>query len=122
MKVLLVEDEIERREWFRQKCLDIDMTDSVDEAIRWLGENEYDILFLDHDLRDNDRPGWLVAKHLIANPTLQPKMKTIVHSMNSVSAKKIYERLLEAGREVWQIPYSVLYRLGLPTFVERKVM
>ena len=99
MRILIVEDDRWRLEWFKQNlknhCLYI--TKDVDDACKAL-HNRYDILFLDHDLADEhyislaagkevkEGTGYEVAKYIKENNI---NIKTIVHSWNSVGAANI---------------------------------
>jgi CheY-like chemotaxis protein len=112
VKILLVEDDPLRIEWFRARFGEaLAVTRHVEEAWRWLtSEFDYDMLFLDHDLGTEPRVGRDVAIWLAQYPEVQPGMTIIVHSMNIVSAPKILRDLAEGGRSamVSWMPFSSL--------------
>ena len=52
MRILLLEDSQERVKWFVKQLIGnvIDFAYTSDQANKFLLENEYDVIFLDHDL------------------------------------------------------------------------
>jgi len=118
-RVLVVEDDETRCAWFQQvfsRC-HLDMTCDVAEAIKWLREREYSIVFLDHDLAkehyqsaeaDDERTGYAVALWLANNPNCQHKAQIVIHSLNYVGAERMLERLLDAGRLAEHVPFPYL--------------
>ena len=114
--ILIVEDNPVRCAWFKQRLGECDVTCDVDEAIEWLAENEYDLILLDHDLReehyysdsDDNQTGFAVAAWLAENPELQREARIIIHSLNFAGAQRMLEVLSEAGRESEHIPFYYL--------------
>ncbi|MFL6227213.1 MAG: cyclic-phosphate processing receiver domain-containing protein [Pyrinomonadaceae bacterium] len=118
-RVLIVEDDPARCAWFRSRLADceLDVTCSVEEAISWLGERVYDLILLDHDLReehyfsderDDERTGYAVAAWLAENAQTQPGASVIVHSLNYEGARRMLEKLLGAGFDAEHIPFPYL--------------
>lgn len=112
-RVLIVEDEAYRLDWFREKFPEAAVTRDVDEAIRWLASDTWDTLFLDHDLGTEPKAGRDVAAWLIAHPEINPGIHIVVHSMNVVSAAKIYRELMDARRMVFRAPFHTLASVPL---------
>ncbi|MCA1817832.1 MAG: response regulator [Acidobacteria bacterium] len=92
-RVLIVEDDETRCQWFRSRLPDreLDVTCDVAQATAWLAERHYDLILLDHDLteehyfsdvRDDERTGYAVAAWLAAHPQSQPGAQVVVHSLN----------------------------------------
>jgi CheY-like chemotaxis protein len=114
--ILLVEDSPARCAWFRKRLGGCDVTCDAAEAIEWLGQNDYDLILLDHDLReahyssvsDDDDTGYAVAAWLAENPEAQRGARVIVHSLNFVGAGRMVEVMSEAGRECEHIPFYYL--------------
>lgn len=113
MKILVVEDNKERREWFlgRFNTDELHLTDSAAEAVTLLDEHLYDIIFLDHDLKphhngfdDDGTSGYEVAKHIIE--AFRPRV--IVHSQNIYGSLRMAEFLRGRGLTVEQIPFPFL--------------
>jgi CheY-like chemotaxis protein len=113
MKILVVEDAVGRQEWFvgRFAADELYLTDSAAEAIAWLGEHNYDIIFLDHDLKphhsgfdDDGLSGYEVAKHLMSHSA--PRI--VCHSQNIFGALRITEFLRGRGLPVESIPFPFL--------------
>src|SRR5213593_801488 len=72
IRVFLLDDDRRRHRWFsaRFKGDFVDVADNVEQALKLLGANSYDAIFLDHDLhpehytnssRDDERTGYAVA-------------------------------------------------------------
>lgn len=123
MRILLLEDSIERIVWFRRRFQQhtLDVTDKPTRAIWWLQKHEYDLIFLDHDLREDhytimahdtilDASGMVVAQWLAERPDAQPNATIVVHSLNPVSAPEMYARLRceQRSARVFRIPFPVL--------------
>lgn len=118
-RVLIVEDDSARCEWFRRRLggHELDVTCSVAEAVTWLATREYGLILLDHDLleehyfsdeRDDARTGYAVAAWLAAHPASQPRAEIVVHSLNYAGARRMVELLIEAGFTAEHIPFPLL--------------
>lgn len=94
MKILILEDSAERMEFFYKKFEDSEIrhVEHAKDAIEALENNQYDIIFLDHDLGgtqmnyDPKDCGTLVAEYLSENPV---DSKIIIHSFNPVAANRM---------------------------------
>lgn len=105
MRILILEDDINRIRIFKQKLKDqiVDITDDANKAIQYLKTNIYDFCFLDHDLGglqmqwDEQNCGMVVAKYLsnLEKPLLD--MGCIVHSYNNVRGPIMVQQLCKAG-------------------------
>jgi len=114
MKILILEDNKERCALFKQNFLgyQLTITSSVDEAIRLLKNNNYDSLFLDHDLGEkafvdsfgSEPTGYDVAKWLSENPERCPE-QVLVHSLNAVGVNNIIAVLprAKAAPFLWSV-------------------
>lgn len=118
-RVLIVEDDETRCDWFRRRLgqHELDVTCSVEEAINRLGEKEYDLILLDHDLLedhyysdepDDERTGYAVAAWLAAHPGSQPRAIIVVHSLNYAGAQRMVEALVSAGFDAEHVPFPLL--------------
>lgn len=124
LRVLLVEDSLPRLSWFRDfltGCV-VDYCWTVSEAIELLQKNEYDNIFLDHDLCDehydylfNNKPlteemieqtGTGVARWLEKNPSNNKNAHIIIHSLNEAGQQRIKSYL--KYRRVDILPYNKL--------------
>src|SRR5437868_10794748 len=96
-RILLVEDDEARCEWFRARLMsyELDVTCDVRAAVAWLDEREYAAILLDHDLieehyfsdaPDDERTGYAVAAWLAAHPERQRAATIVIHSLNYVGA------------------------------------
>lgn len=119
MRILIVEDDERRRLWFEARFAGCqsDFTDQVAIAIQWLTERDYDLIFLDHDLReehyyealaDDGLTGYVVAHWLAHNPDRQPQAQIIIHSLNYPGADRMLETLENAGRVAEHVPFPYL--------------
>ncbi|MFN2599113.1 MAG: cyclic-phosphate processing receiver domain-containing protein [Pyrinomonadaceae bacterium] len=118
-RVLIVEDDETRCQWFRSRLPDreLDVTCDVAQATAWLAERHYDLILLDHDLteehyfsdvRDDERTGYAVAAWLAAHPQSQPGAQVVVHSLNYEGASRMCALLTEAGYDAEHIPFPRL--------------
>jgi DNA-binding NtrC family response regulator len=118
-RILIVEDDESRCDWFRQRLAhyELDVTCNVEEAIDWLAAREYELVLLDHDLReehyfsdapDDARTGYAVAAWLAAHAESQPRASVVVHSLNYAGAARMVETLLEAGFDAEHVPFHLL--------------
>ena len=95
MKVFLLEDDVLRIKWFKEKLKNHELTvvSNAGEAIYILSKSDYGIIFLDHDLEGKayvnssyHNTGFTVAKYL---KDVERKSRVIVHSLNPVGARNI---------------------------------
>ena len=118
-RVLIVEDDGARCEWFRDRLRahELDVTCDPAEAVRWLAERQYELIMLDHDLldthyfsdeRDDDRTGYAVAAWLAAHPASQPRAEIVIHSLNYGGSLRMRDLLVEAGFRAECIPFHHL--------------
>jgi len=95
MKIFILEDDPARIRWMLENFdieISLDITQDVSEALKWLNENKYDYIFLDHDLggmtyvsSDEYQTGATVAKELHATKNVDSDVT--VHSWNPPGAK-----------------------------------
>jgi CheY-like chemotaxis protein len=118
-RILLVEDDRERCDWFSQKFSGrtLDVTCDVKEAVRWLEERDYTLILLDHDLieehyfsnePDDERTGYAVALWLSQHPDSQRDATILIHSLNYLGAGRMLEILRDAGRDAEHVPFHYL--------------
>jgi CheY-like chemotaxis protein len=118
-RVLIVEDDETRCEWFRARLAGVmlDVTCDVRAAVRWLEERDYSAIMLDHDLAeehyfsnepDDERTGYAVARWLADNPASQRDALIVIHSLNYAGAQRMLEILRDAGRDAEHIPFHYL--------------
>jgi len=119
IRIFLLEDDERRCDWFnkRFKGDSIDIVCEVAEARELLETNNYDSIFLDHDLMpehygsdetDDERTGYAIASFLAARPDLQRAATITVHSFNAEGALRMVEELRRAGRQADYIPFHFL--------------
>ena len=104
-RILILEDNEERRKIFRQKLIDHDVvfTYLPDETIEKLKSEKWDVLCLDHDLEgkvyvspDSGEPtGTDVARFLRDNSEYAPT-QIILHSLNESGRKRMSSYLQQA--------------------------
>ena len=120
LRVLLLDDDERRHDWFAERFDgdQLDIAVEPAEAIELLAANAYDAIFLDHDLlpehyrttnsRDEERTGYAVAAWLAARPEVQPSTTIIVHTRNANGALKMVSKMREAGRRAEYVPWTRL--------------
>ncbi|HEV7395832.1 MAG TPA: cyclic-phosphate processing receiver domain-containing protein [Pyrinomonadaceae bacterium] len=118
-RVFILEDDEYRRSWFSQRFdgHELEMTADVLVAIEWLREREYDLIFLDHDLKDehyyqeladDGTTGYVVALWLAENPEFHAEVEIIIHSLNLPGSKRMRECLQNSGRKAEHMPFPYL--------------
>ena len=102
MKILILEDSKRRHKAFRAKYgFDLTIVETTSEAIELLESQEWDTLFLDHDLGgetmvdSGSGTGYEVAKWLSEHPERKPR-QIILHSYNPVGRANMKAALPEA--------------------------
>jgi DNA-binding NtrC family response regulator len=99
MKILVLEDDCYRVSFFIERFgnHDLMITENANRAIEYLEEHEFDYLFLDNDLGEDNGEGVDVARFLERNPdNANNKAITIVHSWNIPATKSIKRKLPNA--------------------------
>jgi CheY-like chemotaxis protein len=102
-RILILEDDLERRSVFAGYLSEHDTVPVTlaSTAIELLEKEEWDWLFLDHDLGDTWRAdeghntGYAVAKWLEEHPERKPR-HIILHSMNPIGRERMQQALPEA--------------------------
>lgn len=119
MRVFVLDDDVLRHEWLARRFKGDRLDTSLDpsSAIELLSANNYDVIFLDHDLLpehyhsgtfDDERSGYAVAAWLAANPARQAASTIIVHTRNADGALRMVEMLRRAGRQAEHVPFPLL--------------
>jgi CheY-like chemotaxis protein len=118
-RILILEDDLARRSWFQKQFAQYerDETHEVFTAIEWLGERDYSLIFLDHDLADehyyqemadDGTTGYVVAAWLAEHPDLQAEAQIIIHSLNYPGSQRMLACLQSAGRDAEYVPFPYL--------------
>ena len=111
MRILVVEDNPERIKKFKRALIgnNVDYTDNAFEGRTLVKRNQYDVIFLDHDLggesyvpSDHYNTGYQVAKEI--QQSQNKSAQIIIHSCNSTGASNIASLLPGSLR----IPFTIL--------------
>jgi CheY-like chemotaxis protein len=121
LNILILEDDKRRVTLFKQYLIgsSITITEHTDDCIKYLEENTWDILFLDHDLDQKvyvpsgPGTGYEVAMWLKNNPERVPK-HVILHTCNEKAAPLMLEALPNAR---WIPAVSLLYGQDIKTLL-----
>ncbi len=120
LRVLLLDDDPKRHDWFAQRFAgdQLDIAIAPTAAIALLTANNYDAIFLDHDLLpehyhtrdpvDEEHTGYAVAAWLAARPAVQAATTIIVHTRNDKGALKMVQKMRAAGRRPEYVPWTRL--------------
>lgn len=128
MRILFLDDMKSRRDAFRQNSIGcvVDFATTAQEAIDFLKKNEYDVIYLDHDLeeehyqsnKDDHEDGRFVARHL-KDMTQHHGKIVIVHSLNP-SGRANIKSILDIHFDVW-MPENVrvpeLWKVEVATLI-----
>lgn len=115
MKILILEDDDRRIKKFKQNFIECELfiTHLPKTANKWLDEEEFDLIFLDHDLADkhylqdtacSETTGLCTAEHLGNNPDLCKDTTIIVHSHNPNGSDRMMQAL--KNRIKHKIPFG----------------
>ncbi len=119
IRLFLLDDDTRRHDWFtkRFKGDHLDIAEDVKGALELLDANNYDAIFLDHDLlpehyhaesADDEKTGYAVALWLASRPEKQRAATIIVHTRNADGAMRMVEELRRAGRQPEYVPFPLL--------------
>jgi CheY-like chemotaxis protein len=112
ISVMLLDDDERRHRWFQKRFEgdDLVIAANVDEAKELLAEDNYDAIFLDHDLLphhyesndhdDFESTGYAIAEWLHDRPDVQRAATIIVHTRNADAAVRMVQKLRDCGRNV----------------------
>lgn len=118
--VFLLDDDPRRHRWFSKRFDGdaLDIAENVEEAKELLAENNYDAIFLDHDLlphhyESNDHDdfattGYAIAEWLHENKNLQRAATIIVHTRNADAAIRMVQKLRDSGRNCEYCAFPML--------------
>lgn len=117
MRVLILEDDVDRMKYFRRKFIGHEVTicDDTKELIKELIENKWDLLYLDHDLDgkvyvpSGEGTGYEVAEWLSNNLDKCPP-EVYVHTLNGGGRKKMLDVLPQAHS--YPFAWANIYILG----------
>lgn len=117
MNIFILEDSVYRMKMFGNLLAGhhVVFSCSVDNAKTILKENQFDVLFLDHDLDQcifvpSDKPntGYQLAQWIRYDTDMRFS-HIIVHSMNPLGAQKIAEKARKFSSNVKVIPFPFLF-------------
>lgn len=118
MRILILEDDENRIDRFRQNFIgcDLDVTKDPNEANKWLEEREYDAIFLDHDLEDShyledclskETTGLCTASFLGEKLWLSSNATVIIHSLNPAGRERMKQACLKRNPQI--VPFNTLF-------------
>lgn len=138
MKIFILEDSMERVRIFNATLgpkHDIVQVDTASKAIEWLQKQEFDVIFLDHDLGgqppmyygidcdiSNANTGSEVVRWMLSSVEFEFPELIIIHSVNVPAAKDMQQKLNDAQEcAVHYIPFNILSLNYLvdPNFLKR---
>jgi CheY-like chemotaxis protein len=119
LRVFLLDDDVLRHEWFAKQFAGdrVDVAADPARAIELLSSNQYDLIFLDHDLLpehyyaegfDDERSGYAVARWLSERPDRCAVAQIIAHTRNADGALRMVELLRRVGLQAEHVPFQML--------------
>lgn len=115
--VLVLDDSIERHEWFSSKLrCDIKQAFNAKEAKDLIDQYVFQYIFLDHDLGEGNGTGMEVAEHLSEVSIEKRPLFTFIHSHNPVPAKHMRKLLGKRGFHCTDVPFGS----WLESFIKEK--
>lgn len=118
MRILILEDDEHRIVKFKQNFIGckLDITKDPKEANKWLEENVYDVIFLDHDLEDShyledclskETTGLCTADFLGNNFELNKEAQIIIHSLNPAGRERMRQACIKRNPHI--VPFNTLF-------------
>lgn len=119
LRVFLLDDDVLRHEWFAKQFAGdrLDVAADPARSIELLSSNQYDLIFLDHDLLpehyyaeelDDERSGYAVARWLASRPDRCAVAQIIAHTRNADGALRMVELLRRVGLQAEHVPFQML--------------
>ncbi len=120
MRILILEDDIDRMEVFYSKLANdhtVVWVDTASQAIGYLGRGDFDVVFLDHDLggevfvnQADANTGSEVVRWMVSTDTLLSRPTVVIHSLNFPAARSMEDSLNRSDRfdNVYRIPFNQL--------------
>jgi len=118
MKILVLEDESERRPWFAETFAgcEITFTARVEPTLKALRREEYDLIFLDRDLGQPKENGEDVAWQM-KTEGLAKNAIVVAHTVNPHGQRAIERYLKDTVAEVHVIPFPTLRKMKREDFL-----
>ncbi len=119
MKILILEDNLKRIQWFKQlfKNQELFIFDNVLDAYNTCLNYDFPVILLDHDLggqewvdSKKENTGYQFVK-MIIEKQLQKDSLYYIHSMNPIGANKMLNYLLDNGYDGIWYPYRLMMEL-----------
>lgn len=117
-RVLVLDDSKERIKTFKKLLIGFSVTycSTAEEAIKQLHSNEFDLIFLDHDLGPEDEgkqvpeinSGTTVANSMNPLEILNDPF-IVIHSLNGEPARWMEKSLRKRGFRVMYVPYTNIH-------------
>ena len=117
MNILIVEDDPNRIEWFKNSFHDdiLFITKDTKKAIEWLKEESFELIFLDHDLGDEvyvdsgEGTGHEVAEYIADNKLTSDLI--VIHTCNPIGAVNMSRTL--SDYKLMIIPFPRLIQIDI---------
>ena len=95
-------------EWFTRHFETFDLTSNTDEAISLLRENDYHMIFLDHDLEEQVgyKGAGIDVAYAVTNENLCLNATIIVHSTNDLGADRMIDAMKKTGKCPIRLPFD----------------
>jgi len=117
MRIFVLDDDMERINWFKENWENVYYAHNPIEAEKMLRTNEYNVIWLDNDLggaaftRGTFGDGIDLAR-IMARDELHVDVPTIVHSMNYPASENIISMLKPTHKNLFRIDYFTLRNMN----------
>lgn len=111
MRVLIIEDIDFRQNFIKEKIgnKDADWAPNAEKALAFLEENNYDLVFLDHDLIGAKSGSYITELWYQQKEKFKTqKPVVIIHSMNMIGAQIMTNYLKGVARTIERIPFRLI--------------
>ena len=120
LKIIVLEDEFERRKWFNNIFFSDNITFTITskKTIQCLESEKYDLIFLDRDICDLKDSGEKVALEMMKRK-IQLNSTIVIHTMNPNGQEAMKNYLDKTHKNVYVIPYTELIKMKRKDFNQR---
>ncbi|MCP3930508.1 MAG: response regulator [Bacteroidetes bacterium] len=111
MKILIIEDIAYRKKYLQELVnpSETDWAQRAEDGLELLARNEYDLIFLDHDLIGAKSGSYLtMAWSKKAKEFATQKPMVIIHSMNMEGARRMESHLKGIAKKTERIPFKLI--------------
>lgn len=121
MQILVLDDSPARLRQFAQWLapMPFESVNTADQAYAALQNTLFDLVFLDHDLGEDEKTGSDLTRRWLANrPISSPRLHVVLHTSSEAGAALMRADLRRLGIVTIRMPYYQMTRTALENLIE----